>query len=369
MRRAGVGRAALACVALAAGVRAAAGADDAWDGVARVVAVGDVHGDHAQLVTVLEQAGLIDPKGRWSGGRAHLVQTGDRVDRGPESRKVMDLLMRLEGEAKKAGGRVHALTGNHEAMNVLGDLRYVTPEEFAEFATADSGRLRDALWEQVRRKGGPDASDRGRFDAEHPLGWIEHRQAWAPRGRYGAWVARQNAVVRVGDTLFLHGGIAPKYADFSLRDLDERIRRELKDAEPLAAVVSTDPDGPLWYRGLAEGDPALSAHVDAVLKHHGARRIVIGHTSNEGAILPLYGGRVVRIDVGLSRVYGGPPASLVLEDGRPYVVHRGRRLPLPDGGEALLDYVREVMALEPDPARLRPLLARLSAAPVTASPR
>jgi hypothetical protein len=347
-------------------------AEDGWDGVARVVAVGDVHGDHAQLVTVLEQAGIIDVQGRWAGGRTRLVQTGDRVDRGPASRKVMDLLMRLEEEAKAAGGRVHALVGNHEAMNVLGDLRYVSPEEFAEFATPDSGRLRDEAWERLRRRGGAGAStaaDRQAFDAAHPLGWVEHRRAWAPKGRYGAWVARQDAVARVGDTLFLHGGISPKYADLSLRDLNGRIRRELAEADPLTALLSRDADGPLWFRGLAGGDAALSAHVDAVLRRHGIRRIVIGHTRNDGVILPLYGGRVVSIDVGLSRVYGGPPASLLLEQGRAYAVHRGRRLLLPEGGDALVAYVREVMALDPDPGRLRGLLARLEAAALSAAPR
>lgn len=68
------------------------------------------------------------------------------------------------------------------------------------------------------------------------------------------------------------------------------------------------------------------------------------------------------IDVGLSRFYGGPPAGLLLEDGRAFAIHRGRRLPLPDGeGEAVLRYVRDVMALEPDPARLQGLLGRLEA--------
>jgi hypothetical protein len=352
-----------------------ASSDDTWDGVARVVAVGDVHGDYAQLVKVLQDAGLVDAKLRWAGGRTHLVQTGDRIDRGPDSRKVMDLLMRLEKEAKKVGGRVHPLTGNHEAMNVLGDLRYVTPEEFAEFKSPDSVALRDALWERVRKarqeKGEPDATaeDRRRFDTEHPLGWVEHRRAYSPGGTYGDWIARQNAVIRIGDTLFLHGGIGPKYADFSLRDLNDRIQAELKEALPLAAVVSQDPEGPLWFRGLARGEPTLATHLEAVLKKHGCRRMVIGHTPTEGLVLPRYGGRVVQIDVGLSKVYGGPPAALLLEDGRPIALHRGRKLALPEGeGEALLAYVREVAALEPDPGRFKPLLSGLEAALTPAPP-
>jgi hypothetical protein len=338
-------RALLLAAGLALAAAPAAQPGDTWDGVARVVAVGDVHGDYGQLVTVLEQAGVIDAQGRWAAGRTHLVQTGDRVDRGTGSRKVMDLLMRLEKEAREAGGRVHALVGNHEAMNMLGDLRYVTPQEFAEFDGSPS------------------------LDAGHPTGWSGYRQAWSPRGRYGRWVAGQNAVVRIADTLFLHGGISPKYADFSLKDLNGRIRRELSEADPLTALVSSDSEGPLWFRGLAEDGGASSAHVDAVLKRHGARRIVIGHTVTGGVVLPRYDGRVVMIDVGLAGVYGGPPAALLLEDGRAFAIHRGRRLALPQAGQPLLPYVRAAAALEPDPGRLRPLLEKLEAAALSAAPK
>ena len=105
-----------------------------WTGVGRIIAVGDVHGDYEQFTAVLASAGLIDGNGNWTGGKTHLVQTGDVVDRGPDSRAVMDLLMKLEKQAAAAGGAVHALIGNHEAMNVYGDLRYVSPGEFASYA-------------------------------------------------------------------------------------------------------------------------------------------------------------------------------------------------------------------------------------------
>ena len=119
-----------------------------WTGVERVVAVGDVHGDYAGFVEVLRSAGVIDQKDRWIGGKTHLVQTGDVPDRGPGTKKAMDLLMALEKQAAKAGGQVHALIGNHEAMNLYGDLRYTTAAEFAAFRTAESEQVRAAFWEQ-----------------------------------------------------------------------------------------------------------------------------------------------------------------------------------------------------------------------------
>jgi Calcineurin-like phosphoesterase len=364
----------LAALGLIATTLAPARSEEAWSAPPRVVAIGDVHGDYDQFVTVLKDAGLVDGKLKWTGGTTHLVQTGDRLDRGAQSRKVMDLLMRLEKDARKAGGMVHPLLGNHEAMNMLGDLRYVTPEEFAAFKGTDSQRYRDAIWEQRReerkRRGESEltSEDRKRFDAETPLGYVEHRLAFAPKGAYGAWLIRQNAVIRIGDTLFLHGGISAKYADFSLADLNDKIRRELQDPDPLTALVAQDPEGPLWYRGLAQGDPALLPHLEAVLTRHGCRRMVVGHTPTEGfLIFPRYGGRLVMIDVGLSKYYGGPPAALILEGGQAFALHRGKRLPLPDGeGEPLLRYVREVSALEPDPSRLKPLLGRLEGAAIAA---
>ncbi len=342
--------------------------EDSWDGVARVVAVGDVHGDYGQFFSVLRAAGVVDEKGRWSGGRTHLVQVGDRIDRGPDSRKVMDLVMRLEGEARNAGGFVHPLLGNHEVMNMMGDLRYTTGAEFAAFRGPDSADLRTRLWTnyvgslQQEKKPAPSAEEKTRFEAEHPLGWVEHRRAYSPDGKYGRWLSRQDAVIRIGDTVFLHGGISSKYADFSLGDLNERIRQELKEPDPRLAVVSTDPEGPLWFRGLAGGDPAFLPSLEAILKTHGCRRVVIGHTPTEGLVMPRYEGRVLAIDVGMTKVFGGPPACLLLEDGHAFAIHRGQRLALPESeGEPLLRYVREVMALEPDPSRIRGLLERLQA--------
>jgi hypothetical protein len=279
----------------------------------------------------------------------------------------MDLLMRLDKEARKEGGRVHALTGNHEAMNMLGDLRYVTPEEFAEFRGPDSARYRDALWERTteeRKAKGRAAGgeDRKTFDAEHPLGFVEHRQGWGPKGTYGRWVAQCPAVLKVGDTLFVHGGIAPKYADFSLADLNDTVRRELGDPSPLTALVAQDTEGPLWYRGLAQGGPELLPHVEALLARHQVKRIVIGHTPTEGLVWPRFSGRVVVVDVGLSKAYGGPPAALLFEEGGLFALHRGRKLALPKGdGEPLLRYVREVAELEPGSARLKALVERLAA--------
>jgi hypothetical protein len=174
--------------------------------VDRVVAVGDVHGAYSRLVEILRVAGLIDGRERWVGGRTHLVQVGDIVDRGPDSRKALDLLRRLEQDAAKAGGAVHVLIGNHEAMRMLTDLRYTVPGEYKAFATPESDDIRRAVIEQQPPK------LRDQLLKGTPLGLIEMRVAFGPQGVYGAWLRSQNAVLRIDDVVFVHGGISPAIA-------------------------------------------------------------------------------------------------------------------------------------------------------------
>ena len=94
-----------------------------WTGVRRVVAFADVHGAIDELEALLRATELLDVAGAWIGGDAHVVALGDLVDRGADSRRVLDLLMRLEVEAERAGGGDHTVLGNHEAMHLLGELR------------------------------------------------------------------------------------------------------------------------------------------------------------------------------------------------------------------------------------------------------
>ena len=94
------------------------------------------------IFEILRVAGIVDSGGRWAGGRTHFVQVGDIVDRGDDSRKVLDFLRRLEREAPGSGGRVHFLLGNHEVARMLGDLRLTAAGEYAAFANGDSESLR-----------------------------------------------------------------------------------------------------------------------------------------------------------------------------------------------------------------------------------
>ena len=347
---------------LLAATGAAASTEDTYKGVERIVAIGDVHGDYDQFVTVLRTAGLIDEKEKWAGGKTHLVQTGDVLDRGPASRKAMDLLMELEKQAKKAGGAVHFLLGNHEAMNIYGDLRYVSPEEFASYRTKKSDELRDKLFnltvEELKSKGTPPAGDefRKKFDEEHPLGWVDQRLAFGHEGKYYKWLVQHNVIVKINDVIFLHGGISPKYAATTIKEFNQKVRGELEDFNTLENGMTMDQDGPLWYRGLAQSpERDLAAHVDQLLKTHEVAHIVIGHTPSP-AVRTRFEGKVITIDVGLSKIFGGPPAFLIIEGSKYYAVHRGNKLALPAGGGDVLAYLRAAAALDPQPSPIQRLI-------------
>ena len=122
---------------------------------------------------------------QWIGGTTVLVQTGDIFDRGPKVREALDLLMRLEEEARRAGGRVEALLGNHEVMNLLHEFRDVSPASYAAFA--DAGRSLVA-----RSTTTPSSSS----SAQHPAKPHRGTPGWPatarlPRVRGGARPARQ----------------------------------------------------------------------------------------------------------------------------------------------------------------------------------
>jgi predicted MPP superfamily phosphohydrolase len=338
---------------------------DTFKGVERIVALGDVHADYERFAGVLRQAGLVDANNVWSGGKTHLVLCGDLIDRGSNSARVLDLVMALEPQAIQAGGRVHALLGNHEAMNLAGDLRYVPVEDYAAYRQPNSEQTRATQMQRslaaLKRDGAspPDqAAWEKQYIAEHPLGWVERALAFLPDGKYGKWLIRHNAVIRINDTLFLHGGISAQYVKRSLKSMNEDVRAGLSKPDRAPGGIIQDDAGPLWYRGLMlddENNETTTRMVGRVLEEFDVRRIVLGHTPNP-AIMPRFDGRVLGIDVGLARAMGGPSAYLLIDKGVYYAVHQGRQLPLPVKGGSVLEYLRSAAALDSPGSRLRVLI-------------
>jgi hypothetical protein len=280
-----------------------------------VVAIGDVHGSFDAFVEILQTAGLIDAKLRWTGGNTVFVQTGDIFDRGPKVREALDLLMRLEDEAKRAGGRVEFLLGNHEVMNLLHEFRDVSPAAYASFADARSEGKRQRAFEDyvrlVKRRATPgeSAPTLDGWMAAHPPGFLEHVEALGPRGKYGRWLRAHKVVTTIDRTAFMHAGINPEASvtfdeinqtaateiarwDTTLAamvkaqivpqycTLPEAVEAAVAELQRISAALQAsappgdhvtrefveqlqallavgksslfDPEGPLWYRGFAQ---------------------------------------------------------------------------------------------------------------------
>lgn len=333
-----------------------------WEGVGRIVAIGDIHGDYASYLAVLRAAEVIDARGRWKAGATHLVQTGDIPDRGPDTRRIIEHMAGLARQARKRGGRVHNLMGNHEAMNVYGDLRYTVTGEFAAFADAGSVERRDRYYAATlaeleqrdpQRHAMLPADVRAQWDAIHPLGWVEHRLAWDPRfasdGAMFRWVMEAEVAIQINDLVFLHGGISHAYCGNSLESLTRMAHAQLREGDDDDLGILTDSKGPLWYRGLAGVAPAARQDtVDAILARHGAHHLVVGHTTTGGVIWPRLDGRVIQIDTGMSAAYGRRIGWLEIENDELHACYREARLPLPGKDAGRLEYLDAVIALQPE---------------------
>jgi hypothetical protein len=255
---------------------------------ARVVAIGDVHGDLEATRAALRLAGAIDGADHWAGGTLVVVQTGDQLDRGDGEREILELFDRLTTEAAAAGGAFIVLDGNHELMNAAGDLRYVTPAGFEQFGGED-GR----------------------------------RAAFAPGGPMARRLATRPIYAIVGDTIFVHGGILPEHLDAGLEALDAEARAWRRGERPTPPRALTDHESPLWTRRYSKpdvDDPALCAEAAGVLARLGLRRMVMGHTVRAQGMSSLCAGTLWRIDVGLATLYGGPLQVLELRGADAHVL-------------------------------------------------
>lgn len=355
-----------------------------WSDVESVVAVADIHGDYDALVTVLRQAMVVDDDLEWTGGATHLVVVGDVLDRGPDSRRVLDLLMRLEPAAAAAGGRIHMTLGNHEVMNLTGDLRYVSREEFMAFAADEPEDEREQLFDRFVVEH-PEISDpavaRKQFDSLYPPGFLAHRAAFAPDGVYGAWLLERPLLIVINETAFVHGGLSPAAGRLGGDGINGELRAQVREyaqlmyrlqaqgvlppstnfydhpealnsyAQRVAADEVAWPEGleaaaerltelnaalvfdlesPLWYRGTVGCTPLLeSQRLETALRAMPANRVVLGHTPTARArVLSRMEGRVLRIDTGMfNAYYGGRGAALVLAGDAVEVFYEGATAP------------------------------------------
>lgn len=235
---------------------------------ARMLVLSDIEGNFIGFKTMLLGAKIIDKDFNWTFGSGHLVLLGDYFDRGLNVTECLWLAYKLEREAEAAGGKVHFILGNHEILNLEGQLQYVRKKylQNAELMGEPYARL---------------------FDNNSEL---------------GRWLRTKNAVERIGDYVFCHGGISPELTStrLSLHEINQISRQHLgmpleKISDMNALTIFDQRVGIFWYRKAAKN--LLSAdEVVQILRFAGAKRMVVGHTL-QNEISALYRGQVICVDM------------------------------------------------------------------------
>lgn len=317
---------------------------------ADIFMVGDIHGAYPEFVSILQHAGLVNDKLDWIGKSAHFVSTGDLMDRGPSSRKVMDLLIKLQGQAKQAGGQVHVLLGNHEVLNLIGDWRYISLQEYQEFAGDESAAMRNKYFKEYKdansNLNGTDESALASFDKQFPSGFFARLEAFMPAGKYGQWLHTLPVVIKINQHVFTHGGLSVKTLNTSINELNKQLKQELTDythswvelIESKQLSATTDyserfsivekreetetsrlflkaydgllysTNSPNWYRGNAQCHPLFETQLlNDVLTSFGAKTLWVGHTTDT-TVRQRFDSKLILMDTGmLKQAYGGQP--------------------------------------------------------------
>lgn len=255
----------------------------------RLIVMGDLHGDWHATLNAFRCAGLVERRGqvwRWSGSNAWVVQLGDQIDRLSRDEddeedeaselRIMTFLDRLDREARRAGGRVISLLGNHETLNTMGNFTYVSPKGIRFFGNAETR-------EKAFRPGGPLA-------------------IYMAKNRY--------AVVKIGDNLFVHGALSPTMAKkYTIPEMNGIMRKYLmgERVSPTILYDLLDASHSIFWSRMYSGEQyrgqQTEQRLEEVLTLLGGQRMFVGHTPQE-VINPAFDGRVWRCDVGMSKAFG-----------------------------------------------------------------
>jgi hypothetical protein len=322
--------------------------------VETVVVIGDSHGAYANLLEVLKKAAMVDEHARWVGGNAHLVSLGDFLGRGAESRKIMDLLMSMQTQAREQGGWVHVLLGNYELMNMVADTAETSVAEFHSYLDLESAEVREA--EKLRYEALPAEQRQISFNEKFPPGFFGHQLAMSNKGKYGAWLRTLPYMIVINDIEMVHGGLPEMVAGLGLEGTNQRLGDMLRNYETswdnLAAELALkgytgyterneiakalpesvagdfvqaaqadlfNPSGPVWAWEESLCVPlSVEDTLLAALDVLGVKRVVVGHAvTPDHKIGTRFDGRVVMVDTGMfSDDYrGGRGSALVVKHG------------------------------------------------------
>jgi len=267
----------------------------------RIVAIGDLHADLGVTRRVFQLAGATNERDDWIGGSLTIVQLGDIIGRSDDERQVLDFLFAIRDKAEAGGGAVHVLLGNHEVFGGRVDNQAVGPNPFPGFEGLPGLDLDDPRLQILP----PHQRARG--------------AALMAGGPYARRLAEFPTVLRLGDTIFAHGGVVPRWARYGIDRINGEVSRWLMGdgPEPVSSRGVDDGDTVMWTRQFSAAVDEDDCDVlDESLEILGAKRMVVAHTVHP-TITSRCDRKVWAIDVGMSRAYGGPIELLeIIDDER-----------------------------------------------------
>ena len=277
----------------------------------KLYAISDIEGEFEAFAKSLMAHKIIDQNYRWTYGKGHLVLNGDFFDRGINVTACLWLVYKLEQEAEAAGGRVHFIIGNHEEMNLRGDLRYLKNK-----------------YQVVADKIG-----------------LPYIQLYGKDTELGRWLRSKNAMEKIGSTIFVHGGISPALVSsgLSIKEINNIARSgyglpqdKVKAMGASEATVFNTIDGPMWFRGYFQSQLDESA-ITIMLAKFSADCVVVGHTVVE-EVCSYYNDKVIAIDVKHKQAIAANKCNaLIIEKDKFYKAnHTGGKSPIESGGKVIV---------------------------------
>ncbi len=257
----------------------------------KIFAVSDIEGNYYSFVNLLIGNNITDDNLNWVYGTGHLVLNGDFTDRGEYVTQVLWLIYKLEQEASAAGGHVHFILGNHEAMNLEGNFKYVLDKYKRLVLNLN----------------------------------IPEKDFYNDSNEMGRWLRSKNIVEKIGDILFMHAGMSKTMLNkkLSLEKINQIAQTNY--GVDLDNDILTIPNlifgryGILWYRGLVTDykyyPKATIQEVNNLLEYYQSAKVVVGHTIVDD-ISTDYNGKVVRIDIEHPGKNSGQESkALLIENG------------------------------------------------------
>ncbi len=291
--------------------------------VNRIIVIGDIHGDMNVLLKCLRIPKLIDEKNKWIGGETVVVQVGDQIDScrfygfqsncnqpnttindKAEDIEILLYLTELHNQASKTGGAVYSLMGNHEFMNVDGDMRFVSHNNIRHF-------------------------DNYNYNGTIIKDGLEGRKTiFKPGNKMANFLActRQMALV-IGSNLFVHAGIIPELKNkYTIEDMNKLLALfllgELEQPHIFKDIFINGKTSPMWIRHFGKDiSPENCIELEKTLEIYKVGKMFVGHTPQfKDGINSRCNNKVWRTDVGMSRAFMNNSNNIqvleILQDGK-----------------------------------------------------